>query len=255
MIHAPAKLGAGAETGVLLPLGAVALLIGALSCRKLRPWAFALALYLPIWMSLTGVMRYLYPVFPLCALGIAQTSSLLIRHWRHRRLALSLMTVLAVAPLWQSISVLNEVYVGSDVVALFSGSLSRDDYLARQLAYYPAAQWLNVHVEADARVLYLGETRLLYVEREVALASPYNAGHFDRLLAPGAPPFWSTLKHLGVTHILINGREIDRLRRSYDYLSLTEDAERRLKAALQGCRIVFRQSGVQLCEIPSHEVS
>jgi hypothetical protein len=255
MIHAPARLGAGAETGVLIPLGAVALLIGAFPRRELRPWAFALALYLPIWMSLTGVMRYLYPMFPLCALGIAWTANLLIGHWSQRRLVLSLLTLLAIAPLWQSMWLLNEVYVGTDVAAFFSGSLSRDEYLARRLAYYPAAQWLNAHTDARARVLYLGETRLLYVDRQVALSSPYDAGHFDRLLAPGAPPLWTTLNNIGVTHILINGREIDRLRTSYDYLVLAADAERQLKAALQGCRILFRQSGVQLCEIPSQEVS
>jgi hypothetical protein len=214
-----------------------------------------LALYLPIWMSLTGVMRYLYPMFPLCALGIAWTANLLIGHWSQRRLVLSLLTLLAIAPLWQSMWLLNEVYVGTDVAAFFSGSLSRDEYLARRLAYYPAAQWLNAHTDAQARVLYLGETRLLYVDRQVALSSPYDAGHFDRLLAPGAPPLWTTLNNIGVTHILINGREIDRLRTSYDYLVLAADAERQLKAALQGCRILFRQSGVQLCEIPSQEVS
>jgi hypothetical protein len=255
MIFTPARLGAGAETGVLVPLGAGALLIGALRRRELRPWALALALYLPIWMSMTGVMRYLYPVFPLCALGAAWAASLIIEHWSHRRLALSLLALLAVAPLWQSVLVLDALYVGSDAAALFSGTLSRDQYLARRLAYYPAAQWLNAHTEKDAHVLYLGETRLLYVDRQVTLASAYDAGHFDRLLAQGAPPFWTALKSLGVTHILINGREIDRLRTDYDYLSLTADAERQLKAALQSCRILFRRSGVQLCELPSPEVS
>jgi hypothetical protein len=63
------------------------------------------------------------------------------------------------------------------------------------------------------------------------------------------------LKSLGVTHILIHGREIDRLRSSYDYLTLTSEGERQLRAELHRCRIVFRQSGVQLCEIPSPEVS
>jgi hypothetical protein len=255
LIQAPGRLGAGAETGVLLPLGALALLIGWLRCRELRPWAFAFGLYLPIWMNFTGVMRYLYPVFPLCALGIAWMTSLLIEYWAQRRLVLTVLTLLAVAPLWQSISVLNDVYVGTDVAALFSGSLSRDEYLARRLAYYPVAQWLNAHTDKNARVLYLGETRLLYVDRQVTLSSAYDAGHFDRLLAPDAPPLWLTLNNLGVTHLLINGGEIDRLRRSYDYLVLAADAERQLKAALQGCRIVFRRSGVQLCEIPSHEVS
>lgn len=255
LIHTPERLGAGAETGILLPLGAVALLIGALWHQQLRPWAFALGLYLPIWMSFTGVMRYLYPVFPLCTLGIARAASLLVVRWPQAKLMLSLMALLAIAPLWQSVAVLNEVYVGSDMAALFSGSLSRDDYLSRRLAYYPAAQWINAHTASDAHVLYLGETRLLYLDRLVTFTSAYDAGHFDRLLAPGAPPLWTTLKDLGVTHVLINGREIDRLRDSYDYLALTADAERQLKTTLQECRILFRQSGVQLCELPRHEVS
>jgi hypothetical protein len=255
MISTPARLGAGAETGVLIPLGAGALLIGALRHRELRPWALALTLYLPIWMSLTGVMRYLYPVFPLCALGIAWAASVILRHWSQRRLALTLVAILAVAPLWQSVRVLDALYVGTDAAALFSGTLSRDEYLARRLAYYPAAQWLNAHTDKGAHVLYLGETRLLYVDRQVTLASAYDAAHFDRLLAVGAPPIWTVLKSLGVTHILIHGREIDRLRSSYDYLTLTSEAEHQLKAELHRCRIVFRQSGVQLCEIPSPEVS
>ena len=255
MIHTPGRLGAGAETGLLLPLGAMALLIGALWLADLRPWALTLVLYLPIWMSFTGVMRYLYPVFPLCALGIARITSLLVSRWPRTRLALGFTSVLAIAPLWQSYLVLNTVYVGPDVAALFSGSLSRDEYLARRLAYYPAAQWLNAHTDTDARVLYLGETRLLYVQRDVMLSSAYDAGHFDRLLAPGALSLWTTLTRMGVTHILIHGHEIDRLRGSYDYLSLTTDAERRLKTSLQRCRIVFRKSGVQLCEVPRSEVS
>jgi hypothetical protein len=255
MIHSPAKLGAGAEVGLLIPFGAVVLLIGALKYRDLRPWALALALYLPMWMSLTGVMRYLYPVFPLCALGLAWISASLDRLWPRTRLALCLVVGLAIAPLSQSLLTLNMVYTGADVAALFSGSLSRDEYLSRRLAYYPAAQWLNGHTDTDARVLYLGETRLLYLDRLVTLSSAYDAGHFDRLLAPGAPPLWATLKRLGVTHVLVHGREIDRLRGTYDYLSLTVEAEQRLKTSLQGCRVVFRQSGVQLCELPQQEVS
>jgi len=189
------------------------------------------------------------------ALGIAQAANLFVARWPQTQLALAVVTLLAIAPLAQSLSVLNEVYVGSDMAALFSGSLSRHDYLSRRLAYFQAAQWVNAHTASDAHVLYLGETRLLYIDRLVTLTSAYDAGHFDRLLVPKAPPLWRTLKDLGVTHILINGREIDRLRGSYDYLALTGDAERQLKNALQECRVLFRQSGVQLCEVPRHEVS
>jgi hypothetical protein len=99
--------------------------------------------------------------------------------------------------------------------------------------------------------LYLGETRLLYLDRPVRFSSAYDITELARLLDPDAPPLFQQLRSQGITHILINGREIDRLRASYDYLPISPDAERRLKSALHDCRIVFRQSGVQICELPN----
>jgi hypothetical protein len=255
LVRTPGRFGAGAETGILLPLGALALLAGALRRSELRPWVLACTLYIPLWIGTTGVMRYLYPVFPLCALGIAWTIGLILERGRHTRIALGAMVFLATVPLYQSVLVLNELYVGRDVAALWSGALSQEDYLTHRLAYYPATQWMNRHTDRQAGVLYLGETRLLYLDRPVKLASAYDAGKTARLLELGAPHFIAQLRSQGITHILINGHEINRLRASYDYLSLSDDAERQLRAALQDCRILFRQSGVQICELPGAQVS
>jgi hypothetical protein len=250
LAHNPERFGAGGETGLLMPLGVVALLVGALRVPLLRPWTVAAATYIPIWLSLTSVMRYLYPIFPFLALGVAWATHRALEHLRRPALGMALFVVLAVAPLSQSIRVLDALYVGSDIAALFSGRLSKDDYLARRTAYYPAAQWLNTHAPPDAQVLYLGETRLLYLDRPVSFSSAYNFTEIARLMAPNAPPLFSQLRNMGITHILINGREIERLHASYEYLPVSVDAERRLHAALEECRIVFRKSGVQICELP-----
>ena len=251
LVRNPERFGAGAQTGILVPLGGMALLVGTLRSSLLRPWAVGLAIYLPIWMSMTGVMRYLYPIFPFCALGVAWATHLILERGRTIRVVLGILVLLAIFPLWQSVRILNSLYDVADVAALFSGKLSHDDYLTRRIAYYPATQWLNTHAPSNARVLYLGETRLLYLDRPVRFSSAYDITELARLLDPDAPPLFQQLRSQGITHILINGREIDRLRATYDYLPISPDAERRLKSALQDCRIVFRQSGVQICELPN----
>ncbi|MGH7229118.1 MAG: hypothetical protein ACREIH_07865 [Nitrospiraceae bacterium] len=250
LVNNPDRFGAGAETGLLMPLGFVALLVGALRVPFLRPWTVAVVAYIPVWLSQASVMRYVYPIFPFSALGVAWAACLALERLRRPALGTAALVILAVAPLSQSIRVLDSLYDGRDVAALFSGTLSKSDYLARRLAYYPAAQWLNIHTPSDAHVLYLGETRLLYLDRPVSFSSAYDFSEIARLLAPNAPPLFSQLRNRGITHIVINGREIERLRTGYEYLPLSVDAERRLRAALAECRIAFRKSGVQICELP-----
>ncbi|WP_455378200.1 hypothetical protein, partial [Petrachloros mirabilis] len=158
--------------------------------------------------------------------------------------------LLAMVPMWQSVRILDTLYGTQDVLALFTGALSKDDYLTRRLAYYPAAQWLNNHAPPDGHVYYLGETRLLYLDRLVSMSSAYDHNEIASLLAPDAPPLFTQLKNRGISHIMIHGREIERLRSSYEYLPISADAERQLRQALAGCRIVFAKSGVQVCELP-----
>ena len=242
--------GAGAQAGLLIPIGSGALLMAALRVPILRPWAVALAAYSVVWLYQSGVVRYLYPMFPLSALGVAWASQYMLTRSRPA-LVTATLAALTLWPLIQSVRVLDSVYVGRDVMALFSGALSEHEYLGRRLAYYPAASWLNTHTPSHAQVLYLGETRLLYLDRPVNFSSPYDVGEMGQLLASESPPLFARLRKQGITHIVIHGREIERLRAAYDYLPLSTDAERRLRAELAGCRIVFRQHGVQICEIPA----
>jgi len=243
--------GAGAQAGFLIPIGSGVLLMAALRVPILRPWAVALAAYSVVWLYQSGVVRYLYPIFPLSALGVAWASHHVLTRWSRPALVTATLAALTLWPLIQGVRVLDSVYVGRDVVALFSGALSEREYLSRRLAYYPAASWLNTHTPSDAQVLYLGETRLLYLDRPVSFASAYDVGEMGQLLASESPPLFARLRNQGITHIVIHGREIERLRAAYDYLPLSTDAERRLRAELAECRIVFRQYGVQICEIPA----
>jgi hypothetical protein len=246
----PGKFGAGAEPGLLFPIGLAALILGAIRSASLRPWAIVVVAYLLVWLSQSSVMRYLYPIFPVCALGVGWVVSNLPDRLRHSVAVMALIAGLAVVPMMQSVRTLDGLYKAEDVAGLFTGALSHDDYLARRLAYYPAAVWINNQAPPDGRVYYLGETRLLYVNRPVSFSSAYDHSEIAQLLAPHALPFFDQLKSRGITHIVIHGREIERLRRSYDYLPISDDAERQLRGTLAQCRVVFSKSGVQVCELP-----
>ena len=250
LAHNLDRFGVGAEMGLLMPLGFLALLVGALRVPYLRPWAVTVIAYIPIWMGQTNVIRYLYPIYPFSALGTAWATGLLLKRVRRPGPAIVALLILAVTPLWQSVRVLDTLYVGRDVTELFSGTLSDSEYLARRLAYYPATQWLNHNTPIDTQVLYLGETRLLYLDRRVRFSSAYDVNQITHLLPSPPDRLIRQLRAQGITHIVIHGREIERLRAAYDYLSLSTDAEGQLRAALAQCRIVFHKSGVQICELP-----
>lgn len=250
LVSNPGRFGAGAEPGLLIPLGFVGLCVGALRASSLRPWMVATVAYGIVWLAQSSVIRYLYPVFPFCALGIAWVAHRVLERFPRPAIVSAMLLVLALAPLPKSVHVLDTLYNGKDVAALFSGSLSQDDYLARRLAYYPAAQWINSHTPPDARIYYLGETRLSYLDRRVSLTSAYDHHEMAQLLEPNSLPILDLLKNRGITHLVINGREIERLRGAYDYLPLSSDAEQRLRAALSACQVVFVKSGVQVCELP-----
>ncbi|WP_455243103.1 hypothetical protein, partial [Petrachloros mirabilis] len=250
LVNNPGRFGAGAEPGLLIPLGVGLLFTCALWIPLLRPWALAVAVYGVLWLSQSSVIRYLYPIFPFCALGVAWAASALFDRIRRPTLVMAMIALLALAPMLQSVRILDALYGAQDIAALFSGTVSKDEYLTRRLAYYPAAQWLNNHASSDSHVYYLGETRLLYLDRPVTMSSAYDHNEIANLLAPNSPPLLAQLKDRGVTHIMIHGREIERLRGSYDYLPISTDAEHQLRASLAGCRIVFAKSGVQVCELP-----
>lgn len=250
LLNNPGRFGAGAEPGVLVPLGLGAVLAASWRVPVLRPWAVAIVAYVVVWLSQSSVIRYIYPIFPFCALGVAYIVSG-VTNWIRRSAPIhAVLVMLALLPIGQSIRTLDSLYGASDVAAMFTGTLSKDEYLSRRLAYYPAAQWINTHTPSDSHVYYLGETRLLYLNRSVSMSSAYDHNEIGALLAAAAPSFITHLKNRGVTHIVINGREIERLRSSYDYLAISVGAERELRVALAACRIVFAKSGVQVCELP-----
>ncbi|MEW6359286.1 MAG: glycosyltransferase family 39 protein [Planctomycetota bacterium] len=85
-------------------------------------------------------------------------------------------------------------------------------------AGYEACRFLNSdEVPRNAKILFVGEARTFYCERDFIAPTVFNESVFENTLAAAGNPkdFAESLQRIGVTHILINWMEMGRLNETY----------------------------------------
>jgi hypothetical protein len=101
-----------------------------------------------------------------------------------------------------------------------SGRTSEEAFLSRGIdALYPgnphsSVMFINESAPADARVLMVGDLRGLYLKRRFYASGQFDVDILERLANCGGGPeaMRSRLTSCGVTHILVNRAELQRLR-------------------------------------------
>ncbi len=101
------------------------------------------------------------------------------------------------------------------------GLVSKHDYLSKgqgARSYvspdYAALDWLNKNTEKNAKVLFLGETRGLYCERQLitSAVADYTPAVELAKASRDEDELYKKLTQLGITHLFMNDREVYRLR-------------------------------------------
>lgn len=163
------------------------------------------------WALASNLVRYIVPSLPLlaaaAALGVEKAAwpSLLKRAaWG--------------AALIGSLLALQCVYRQGHGIGQWDylrGKESRAAYLSRQrvtygLPYYPAAAWINAHTPPAAKVLFIGESRAFYVDRDFIAATVYDHNPFWTAAAAAADEddLRRRLGASGVTHLLVSVRQL-----------------------------------------------
>lgn len=190
----------------LLPLAAWA----ALEKRRARVFLAA---------ALAGVLgwafgplrgRYLLPVLPLLAI----TSGWGWAHLRHQvsRSVLRLFSLfLAFALGWSWARGLSPLWFQQ--VATTFGFASQEEVLRKYFSCWPGLKLVNEALPGTAKVLLVGESRLYGWQREILVEDPFHQPFLLELAATTSSPAglaWK-LKSLGVTHVLVNWAEAQRM--------------------------------------------
>ncbi|MGE5236848.1 MAG: hypothetical protein ACM3O7_10910 [Acidobacteriota bacterium] len=220
--------------------------------RRAFTGALALATLVGVVGWATGPLRgrYLLPVLALLAvlLGIGWQRLLL----RAPRMARRWLVVLIVVVLgWNVVDGTTPLEL--ERVACTLGKGSGEELMRRYASYWPAVRFVNRELPAHAKLLLVGESRSLYLDRDVVVEDPGRTPLLVELAAAVGSPseIGARLRSMGITHLLINWQESRRIA-AYDgrgqyFAPLDPAAAERLRGFLTGClSTLFTQQGVEV---------
>ncbi len=102
------------------------------------------------------------------------------------------------------------------------GQFPRDEFARRMgRGMLEPIFWMNEHLPADARVLYLGESRAYYARNPVVWATAFDQQPFAAIYREAASEesLAAALRSRDIGWIYVNNSELARLTRNYGYLS------------------------------------
>ncbi|MFB0527933.1 MAG: tetratricopeptide repeat protein [bacterium] len=137
------------------------------------------------------------------------------------------------------------------------GRESREEYLFRDGIgynlmpyYYPVCKYINQNLPLDAKVLFIGEARGYYCERDFVTSlaeDPHNIVIRLVRFSKDTDELLERLKSLGITHVLYNRREAYRLRASFDWQG--DDFPIFRKFWRNNLKLIYAEKDVYLFEV------
>jgi hypothetical protein len=153
---------------------------------------------------------------------------------------------------WQATSLFGRLLTPHRFLA---GAESAEAYLELRREPYAASAWAAGQLPDDARILCLGVTRTLYLERARIAGGPIDPSPLLWLeRRTGTAGFREAVQAPGATHVLVNPREIVRLAHERDrYRGREEEALGLVVWLQEQAEPLYRRRGMVLYEIPSHD--
>ncbi len=136
------------------------------------------------------------------------------------------------------------------------GVVDEADFLGNYVSHYPAIEYINQELPDDAVIYLLAEARSFEIERRLLLEDPISVPLVIEIAesSPSTENMIERFRTLGVTHILNNRLEANRMARlnsRSDYF-VTDDpaARQRIRDFLDRLPIVWQDRHLTLFELP-----
>jgi hypothetical protein len=212
---------------ILLPIAAM---VGGLRPRLRGPlWVASLVGFL-CWGFLVQYVRFLLPVL----VGAAALAGTVPQAYGRKvsPLTRGVFTALLMAVFAWNASVLFS-NLNVDRLATVTGLLNEKDYRIRWIDVAPATDFISQKLPEDARVLLVAEARSFGLKRQMIVEDPYRIPLVVEIAeaSSSTDDIVRSLRDLGITHILVNEREMARMagmRGVEDYWVPASDQSRRL---------------------------
>lgn len=262
MVMAPERFGSASDCGPLavvaiclmlsLPLWTVFLHLD--QTRRRQCYAAGLFVFLTatIWVMTSTTTRFFAPAL---MLGLSLLAALLTKTPKSIfAITIVILTALGTWGTSRFVSMHSQVF-SSEKVAL--GQESGTEYAKRTVDHYEAAMFAKEHLPADAKLLFIGESRPFYFDRTILAPYPYHEHPLAQWIRESASPeeLRDRLRSEGFTHVILNTREFKRLHDSYQVLAFSGPNaslyDQRLKQLPGTMTTVFSKNNVYVFEISS----
>jgi 4-amino-4-deoxy-L-arabinose transferase-like glycosyltransferase len=197
------------------------------------------------WSLSSTDTRYFLPSLPLATVLWAEAVEKGLRGWMKRPVFILCALVFCADLYW--IQVTSYVYGLGEAS---SGLISKSAYLRRENAAYSnpsaaAMEFVNGNLKPDARILLLGESRGFHCERRFVASSFFDRSPLVEWLKESRSPgeLRERLGREGITHFLINGPELARLKDAGRWAFEPEEAKRLLDFWSASVREVYSDAG------------
>ncbi len=211
-------------------LAAIALIPFAL--KKRHPTAIAGLLgliYLALWCALSrnvaNILRYNVFSFALLSLFFIA----FIWQWFKKRQKIAVLLFILFIIIETLLGVLFCQQLTKSFIPVFT-NVSRMQYITNFFPAYPFINEINNKFSTEDRVLFIGETRGFYLQKKCIVPSA-NDGQWTAQIFRGAKnveEVHQRMRALGITHLLINPQELERLRPLFGYLNFKNKEEKEL---------------------------
>ena len=275
----PAMAQAGEAAQRIAPTETASALTAALSLRTFEPLGAAgligplWLMLIPLWLGLmlfgkrnktalllasgvlTGIIfwsqfrqlgRYLLPVLVPAAAGIGVAVEQTLASLKPRMRA-GLATALGFVMLWSLQGGFSELTFQR--ISCTFGRADTRAFLTKYVSYWPVIDVVNHELPADAKLLLVGESRSLHLEREIVLEDPFRTPYLLELArsSGSSAEMVTTLQADGITHVLYNEHEANRIARMGHrpgYFSEAQGAvQLRLREFLDECLELMETAG------------
>ena len=262
MVMAPERFGSASDCGPLavvavcfilsLPLWTVFLHLDQARRRQCYAVGLFALLTTTIWVMTSTTTRFLAPAL---MLGLSLLAALLTKAPKSIfAITIVILTALGTWGTSRFVSMHSLVF-SSEKVAL--GQESGAEYAKRTVDHYEAAMFAKEHLPADAKLLFIGESRPFYFDRTILAPYPYHEHPLTQWIRESASPeeLRDRLRSEGFTHVILNTREFKRLHDSYQALAFSGPNaslyDQRLKQLPGTMTTVFSKNNVYVFEISS----
>lgn len=212
---------------ILLP---IATLVSGLGRRLKGPLWAATLIGILSWGFLVQYARFLLPVL-VGAAALAGSVPPALGSKVSRVTRYALIGLLLAIFAWNSSALLSNLNI--DRLATVAGLLDEKDYRIRWVDVAPASDFISATLPPESRVLMVAEARSYGFERKVIVEDPYRTPLLVEMAEEATSPadLAADLRTLGVTHVLVNEGEMERMagiRQAADYWSPASDRSRHL---------------------------